>query len=159
MVQKILIFNCFIILFLSNNILNAKNIIGKAKVIDGDTININSKKIRMHGIDAPEIKQNCTIKKKEWACGKQSAFELKKIINNQITECKVTDIDIYNRYLAICLVNGININKMMVKKGWALAYRFYSKDYIVEEKYAREYKLGIWIGKFEEPYLYRKKNK
>ena len=47
----------------------------------------------------------------------------------------------------------------MVKKGWAIAYRYYSNDYVSEEEFARENKLGIWKGKFEEPYSYRQKNK
>ena len=36
-----------------------KEISGNAQIIDGDTIKINSKKIRLHGIDAPEFKQKC----------------------------------------------------------------------------------------------------
>ena len=47
----------------------------------------------------------------------------------------------------------------MVKNGWAIAYRYYSTDYILEEKYARENKLGIWKSEFLEPYKYRKNNK
>ena len=47
----------------------------------------------------------------------------------------------------------------MVKNGWALAYRYYSTDYIKEERYARENNLGIWRGEFEKPYIFRKKNK
>jgi endonuclease YncB( thermonuclease family) len=47
----------------------------------------------------------------------------------------------------------------MVKNGWAIAYRYYSTDYILEEKYARENKLGIWKSKFLKPYQYRKNNK
>ena len=38
-------------------IANAEEIKGLAKIIDGDTVHINSKKIRLEGIDAPEIKQ------------------------------------------------------------------------------------------------------
>lgn len=158
--QKMLIFKfIFFVIFFTTNNLNAKTIVGKVKVIDGDSIKINSNKIRLHGIDAPEKKQTCVFKKKKWQCGKKSMNELKKLINNQIIKCKVNDIDIYNRYVAICSLNKININKIMVKKGWAIAYRYYSNDYIVEERYARENKLGIWKGEFEEPYLYRKKNK
>ena len=47
----------------------------------------------------------------------------------------------------------------MVKNGWAIAYRYYSKDYIFEEKYASDNKLGVWKGEFIEPYAYRKQNK
>ena len=160
MVPKILIFNFFfLILILSNTILNAKTIEGKVKIIDGDTISINSKKIRLHGIDAPERKQNCIFKNKSWSCGKRSTTELEKLIDDQVVKCEITNIDVYNRYIAICSVKKINLNQTMVKKGWAIAYRYYSKDYITEERYARKNKLGIWKGEFEEPYLYRKKNK
>ena len=38
---------------------NINKISGFAKVVDGDTIKINSKKIRLYGIDAPEKKQKC----------------------------------------------------------------------------------------------------
>ena len=147
-----------IFLFFSNFVF-AKTIIGKPRIIDGDTIHIKSNKIRLHGIDAPETKQTCEIDNKDWDCGKQSTKELKNLINNQKVECITNDIDRYNRYVAICYVNEININQWMVKNGWAIAYRYYSKDYIVEEKYASDNKLGIWKSDFIEPYEYRKKNK
>ncbi len=141
-----------------SNILFAKTIIGKAKIIDGDTIHINKDKIRLHGIDAPEKNQKCIINNNEWECGKQSTIELKKIINNQIIKCETINTDKYNRYIAICYSKNLNINQIMVKKGWAIAYRYYSKDYVVEEHYAKKNKFGIWKSKFEEPYLFRKKN-
>ena len=46
----------------------------------------------------------------------------------------------------------------MVKKGWAIAYRYYSNDYIAEEEIAKKNQSGIWKGNFEEPYLFRRKN-
>jgi len=160
MVQKILIFKIFFLIFLFNNsLLYAKTIIGKAKVIDGDTIHINQNKIRLHGIDAPEKNQTCIYEDKKWLCGKQSTYELKKIINKQIVKCITTNIDKYKRYIAICYINKLNINQTMVKKGWAIAYRFYSKDYINEEDYARKNKAGIWKSVFEEPYKFRKTKK
>ena len=156
-------FKIFIIILTSlvfiTNFANSKTILGKAKIIDGDTIHIKSNKIRLHGIDAPETKQTCKIDNQDWYCGKQSTKELKNLINNQKVECNVNDVDRYNRYVAICFVNEININQWMVKNGWAIAYRYYSKDYIVEEKYANDNKLGIWKSEFIEPYAYRRQNK
>ena len=158
MVQKILIFKIyFLILLFSNSLLYAKIIIGKAKIIDGDTIHINQNKIRLHGIDAPERSQQCTYRSQNWLCGKQSTLELKKIINNQIIKCQILNVDKYKRYVANCYINNLNINQIMVKKGWAIAYRFYSKDYVDDENYARENKSGIWKGEFEYPYRFRKK--
>jgi len=152
----ILILTCLIF---ATNFANSKTIFGKARIIDGDTIHIKSNKIRLHGIDAPEFKQTCKIDNQNWYCGKQSTKELKNLINNQKVECNVNDIDRYNRYVAICYVNEININQWMVKNGWAIAYRYYSEDYVLEEKYANDKKLGIWKSEFIEPYAYRKKHK
>ena len=38
---------------------NSEIIKGTAEVVDGDTLKIDNKKIRLHGIDAPEMKQLC----------------------------------------------------------------------------------------------------
>jgi endonuclease YncB( thermonuclease family) len=150
----------FLIILLSfSNFVFAKTINGKPRIIDGDTIHIKNNKIRLHGIDAPETKQTCKIDNEEWYCGKQSTKELKKLINKQNVECVINDVDVYNRYIAICYIDEININQWMVKNGRAIAYRYYSKDYINEEEYANNNKLGIWKSKFIEPYLFRKKNK
>ena len=157
--MKTTILILFIILLFFSNFVFAKTINGKPRIIDGDTIHIKSNKIRLHGIDAPETKQTCKIDNEEWYCGKQSTKELKKLINKQNVECVVNDVDVYNRYIAICYIDEININQWMVKNGWAIAYRYYSKDYINEEEYANNNKLGIWKSKFIEPYLFRKKNK
>ena len=65
----------------------------------------------------------------------------------------------HNRFIGICFVREKNINSYMVQSGWAIAYRYYSLDYINEEKIAKENKMGIWKGLFEEPYIFRKKQK
>ena len=155
----LVVFSILILFFQTQSFSEEKLIFGKAQVTDGDTIKIHREKIRLHGIDAPEKKQTCKIDNEEWYCGKQSTKELKKLISNQKVKCITNDVDIYNRFVAICYVNEININQWMVENGWAIAYRYYSKDYIVEEKYAHDNKLGIWKSKFIEPYAYRKKNK
>ena len=157
MKTTILIFS--VILLSLSNFVFAKTINGKPRIIDGDTIHIKSNKIRLHGIDAPETKQTCKINDEVWFCGKQSTKELKNLINKQEVKCITNDVDIYNRFVAICYVNEININQWMVKSGWAIAYRYYSTDYIIEEKYARDNELGIWKSEFLKPYAYRKQNK
>lgn len=157
--MKIIILQIFLLLILINSYSDAKTIFGKARVIDGDTIHIDKNKIRLHAIDAPEIKQTCTLDTKEWFCGQQSTTELKKLISDKSIKCKVNDIDMYNRFVAICFIDKINISQWMVKNGWAIAYRYYSSDYILDERFARENNLGIWSSKFLEPYVFRKKNR
>ena len=163
MEANILIFKFFLIIciffFFFNGTQNQIIVSGKAKIIDGDTIHIENNKIRLHGIDAPELNQNCNYENKDWECGQQSKKFLLQLINLNTVNCQVMGIDRYKRYIAICYVKKMNINKMMVKNGWAIAYRYYSKDYIDEEFIAKKMKIGMWKGEFEEPYLFRKKNK
>ena len=163
MERKILIFKfLFLAIFFLLTYFNAysKNIIyGKARVIDGDTIHIKQKKIRLHGIDAPEIDQKCTYQKISWNCGIESKKFLLNLTYNKNIFCESKNKDRYKRYIAICFIDNLNINKVIVKSGWAIAYTYYSDDYINEENFAHKNMLGIWKGEFEEPYFFRKKNK
>ena len=161
--QKTLIFRLLFIfvfsLVLSPVVKSQKLITGKAKVIDGDTIHIGNNKIRLHGIDAPEQKQTCAIEGNDWNCGLDATIFLSNLINKKSVSCKVNDIDRYKRLVAICFIDNTNINQLMILSGWAIAYRYYSKDFIKDEEIAKKNKLGIWRGDFEEPYIYRKNNK
>ena len=161
MEQKILIFKLFFFIILAPFFVLGEEIFinGKATVIDGDTINIDNNKIRLHGMDAPEINQTCNIKDEEWNCGIESTLALKNFVLDKKVNCEVVDIDRYERYVAICFVGTENINEFMVKNGWAIAYRYYSLDYVKQEEIAKKNNAGIWQGKFLEPYLFRKKQK
>lgn len=131
--------------------------IGKVKVVDGDTIKSGKIKIRLHGIDAPESKQTCkTRKKKIYPCGYKSTVFLKSLIKNKDVACYGKNKDRYGRLIAVCFTENLNLNSTMVKEGWAIAYRYYSKDYIKDEETARKLKKGIWQGTFIEPYSWRK---
>ncbi len=159
MAVRYLIFSIFFISAFCFNQTYGKTIYGKAKIIDGDTIYIGNNKIRLHGIDAPETKQKCLKNGKKWDCGLKSYEYLKYLIGDNQILCDTSGRDKYNRYIGVCYKNYIDLNSQMVLNGWAIAYRYYSKDYIKEEEKAKLNKLGIWIGEFEEPYLFRKKNK
>ena len=156
---KYLIFSIFFSLVFCFNQVYGEIIYGKAKVIDGDTIHIGNNKIRLHGIDAPEKEQKCIEDGRKWSCGMESTRFLKKLINNYKIQCDTKGQDKYNRYIGVCYKDNIDINSEMVINGWAIAYRYYSLDYIEEENLAKSKKVGIWNGEFEEPYLFRKKNK
>ena len=163
MVAKYSIYSIFIYSIFSfvicTNQAHGKTIQGTAIVIDGDTIRIGNSKIRLHGIDAPELKQRCTKDGKKWNCGLGSTDFLRDLIRNDHILCDTSGLDRYNRYIGICYKNNIDLNSQMVINGWAIAYRYYSLDYVKEEIIAKSKKVGVWIGEFEEPYLYRKKNK
>ena len=166
----LLISICLIFFFLTYNDVKSeeiKIISGIAKVTDGDTIRIEGKKIRFFGIDAPEKKQKCrkpwlTISfltfNKDYPCGEISTLKLKKKINDKFVTCKSTNLDRYKRFIAECFKNKTNINKWMVRNGYAVAYRKYSKKFVSQEIFAKKEKLGLWSGTFTMPWDYRKNN-
>ena len=137
----------------------AQSINGKASIIDGDTIHVEKNKIRLYGIDAPEINQSCTINTIAWECGLDSSQALESIISENEVRCEIMEIDRYKRFVAKCYANKIYLNQYMVQNGWAIAYRYYSDDFINDEEIAKHKKIGIWQGKFQEPYLFRKQQK
>ena len=129
------------------------------RIVDGDTIHINKIKYRLHGIDAPEMKQLCKMKDINYKCGVKSKEFLSSLIGNQSVKCNHKNKDRYKRIVAECFVGETNLNKELVSNGWALAYRDYSKDYVIDEEYAQENNLGMWKGTFIHPKKWRKLNR
>ena len=84
---------------------------------------------------------------------------LKNKINNKIINCKILSLDRYKRSLAICYINKTDINMWMVKNGYAVAYKKYSKKYYFQEQEAKEKRIGLWSGSFIEPEKWRRKYK
>ena len=145
---------CLIFFFLTYN--DVKSI--EVKVIDGDTIHLNGEKIRFTGIDTPELKQTCNKDNKIIPCGIEARKLLIDKISDNKVKCKREGKDQYKRILAECFVNNLSLSSYLVKKGYAFAYRKYSKKFIDDENYARVNNLGMWSMKFEYPWDYRKKN-
>ena len=163
MIKRIIII--FILFFFQN--IHASEIIGVPKVVDGDTIHIKSYKIRLEGIDAPEMKQKCKKPylqimfftfQKDYYCGQLAKKKLIKKIGKQPIKCILLGRDRYKRYLAKCFKGKINLNRWMVRNGHAVAYRKYSKLYVPDEDFAKEKKLGLWRGYFVKPEKWRKLN-
>lgn len=131
-------------------------IVGVASVIDGDTIEIHGTRIRFHGIDAPESRQECTRPNSAtWRCGQQSALALAERIGRTTIRCLPRDRDRYGRVVAVCFKDGEDLNRWLVRNGWAVAYRKYSADYVADEAIARSAKANIWSGTFEMPWDWR----
>ena len=110
MVVKILIFSLFFILISLSTVSSGKTILGKAKVIDGDTIHINKNKIRLHAIDAPETIQTCKKNSKVWNCGVESTKFLKELIDNNEIECITKGKDRYDRFIGVCYKDNLDLN-------------------------------------------------
>ena len=120
-----------------------KNIaIGKASIIDGDTIIIGDEKIRFAGIDTPE---------KNKVGHEFSKKKLKEKIGNNIVICiRELKLDPWGRTVAECFIGYESISSFMVKNGYACDYVKYSKKkYAKEQEYAKSKKLGIWKMNFD----------
>ncbi|MTH33573.1 MULTISPECIES: thermonuclease family protein [Paracoccus] len=129
---------------------------GVASVIDGDTIEIHGARIRLNGIDAPESGQLCQdARGKAWRCGQQASLALSDRIGRRVVNCQQTDTDRYGRIVADCFAGRTNLNRWMVREGWALAYRQYSTAYAAAEDQARTHQRGIWQGHFDMPWDWR----
>ncbi len=120
-------------------------------VSDGDTLwvrTIDGKelKIRLYGIDAPEIRHR---EKPGQPFGRQAAMGLRSKVRGRHVSIEVRDVDRYGRLVGVVRFNGRDINLEMVKEGWAWAYRTYlerpyASEYIEAEKKARAGKRGLW---------------
>ena len=128
------------------------------KVTDGDSLRADDRRIRIHGIDAPEMRQSCD-RDGAYKCGVASRNYLRQMLGKQLTlRCEHLDTDRYQRWVMRCYHNGIDIGAGMVRAGWAVAYRRYAKDYIADEAEARAAKRGLWAGSFELPWEWRRNN-
>ena len=115
---------------------------------DGDSLRINGQRVRLWGIDAPELEQTCTKPDgTEWSCGRVSRDRLAARIKNVTVECSGTRRDQFGRLLAICTVNGRDIGSQMVREGLAVSYGAYRP----EETMAKADKSGLWVGDFVNP--------
>ncbi len=125
------------------------------KVVDGDSLFIGKREIRLSGIDAPEYKQECfDANGAAYACGKRALSALKALVKDDL-ECKTLTTDRYHREVAVCYSGGKNVNRQMVLQGWAVAYDRYTHAYDKAQNKAKRAKRGIWQGRFMKPELYR----
>ncbi len=129
------------------------------RVVDGDTLILNSIKYRLYGIDAPELNQICSIDGIDYKCGIKSKSFLITLINEKKVKCFKKSKDRYKRTIAVCKIGNLDINKSMVRNGWAIAYKRYSREYLDDEDYAKKNGLGLWEGKFIKPENWRRSKK
>jgi endonuclease YncB( thermonuclease family) len=129
---------------------------GRARVVDGDTIELAGEKVRLFGIDAPELDQVCDRGGVAWACGKEARDMLAGIVAGGRLTCAVQDVDRYGRAVAVCLRQDRDVAALIVRQGGAMAYRRYSDRYVNAEVAARREGLGVWASDWVEPEAHRK---
>jgi endonuclease YncB( thermonuclease family) len=130
-------------------------------VHDGDTITLQSesgqKKIRLAGIDAPELNQ---------PYGVESRVALRDVVLDRQVQVETSKTDKYDRVVGRVILDGQDINLKQVQSGMAWAYREYLKElskldkalYLEAEVQSKAAAAGIWNDSNPvEPWIWRKK--
>lgn len=134
----------------------ANAIIGNPEVVDGDGLVIGPIRIRLHGIDAPELGQSCADPAGgTWPCDKAAAERLEVLIGGGEVTCEPLDRDAYGRIIARCTAGDVDLAETLTAEGLVWAFRRYSDDYAPVEDQARSTGRGIWQAATEPPWDYR----
>lgn len=135
-----------VIAVLASPFASAAEIAGRARVLDGDTLEIGAARVRLHGIDAPELAQTCPEPGGDWACGEAASVRLEALIRGRSVLCVPRERDRYGRWVATCRVGNVDLGARLVAEGLAWAYTRYSDDYARVEARAKTTRLGLWRG-------------
>jgi endonuclease YncB( thermonuclease family) len=129
---------------------------GRASLIDGDTLEVGTQRIRLYGIDAPEAGQTCSnARGGTWPCGTDAIKALTGIVDGKTVQCEGDTRDDYGRLIATCFVGSLNINEELVRRGMAWAFTRYAQDYVDVEADAQTKRIGIWQAPTEPAWDYR----
>lgn len=127
---------------------------GAAFVVDGDTLALGGRRIRLVGIDAPEYAQTCRRAGADYACGRLARQALVEAVAGRPVSCSGSRLDRYGRLLGDCRAGEVDLNRAQVAAGWAVAYGGFE----AEERAARAAGLGLWAGEFERPQDWRRRH-
>ena len=136
-----------------------RTIEGRARIVDGDTLEIGVHRIRLHGVDAPEPDQHCQREGRPWRCGAEATYAMAALIETHWLTCDLGDRNGAGDLIAVCRMGGPkgrNVNQEIVRRGWALALRSAGDDYIAAELEAKAAKVGLWSGTFVAPWEWRR---
>lgn len=119
------------------------------RVVDGDTIEIEGgEKVRYIGMDTPET---VDPRKSVQCFGKEASDKNKELVEGKIVELEkdISNTDKYGRLLRYVRIDGIMINEVLVKEGYARIDTVppdikYSKIFLAAEKEARTNDRGLW---------------
>ena len=143
-------------------------------ISDGDSITAETKegtklKVRLYGIDAPELeirnRGTGDVMKPGQPFGRESRDYLYSQVFNKNVRLVILDIDRYRRMVAIVWREDLNVNLEMIKSGMAEAYVEYLKDepyksqFIQAERQAKNGRVGIWSqgSKYERPCEFKRR--
>ena len=151
-----------VILLFFSSVAVAEVLLGTVIAVhDGDTITLrtetNKKKIRLAGIDAPELKQ---------PYGVESQSALREAVFDKVILVETSRNDKYGRAIGKVILDGQDINLKQIQSGGAWVYRAYLKElpkedraiYLEAEAKSKAIPVGLWRElDATEPWIWRKK--
>lgn len=134
-----------------------EKITGAAAGLDEDSIALaGGYRVRLWGIDAPELTQTCRAGGQPWTCGREAARRLDQLVTGKTVTCIVIVRDVLRRTIVgDCTLGGQSLSRWMVANGWAVVNRRQTDVYVKEEDEARAARRGIWGSSFEMPWDYK----
>ncbi|MCC6505000.1 MAG: thermonuclease family protein [Aquimonas sp.] len=115
---------------------------GLAEVINGDTLTIGGQLVQLAGIDAPARLDQC-LSQDMSRCGLAARNALKAVVGERAIRCVAEDTNALGA-LATCYLGTTELNRLMVRHGYAKAYRAYSDTYVDEQLVAEAAGQGMW---------------
>lgn len=139
-----------VIYAMSRDVPRTPTITASAAVIDGDTLRIGDKRLRLIGMDAPEMQQTCRdASGRSYLCGRVARERLAALVSGAAVTCAPHGLDKYGRTLATCSSqHSADLSETLVREGYAVSYR---GGYWLAEFSARFAGRGLWRGDFERP--------
>jgi endonuclease YncB( thermonuclease family) len=129
----------------------------EVRIVDGETLRLGDRTVRLAGINAPERGQGCADPQgRAFDCGAAAAEALSRLVNGRSVLCLVAGRDRFGRGLAQCTAGGAELNAGLVTAGWALA-EGEDKPMQEREAEARRTARGLWAGGFTRPDEWRRR--
>ncbi|KQO94262.1 thermonuclease family protein [Methylorubrum extorquens] len=121
---------------------------GPATVIDGATLDLGGRRLRLYGMDAPDLDQTCSDgHERDYSCGRAAAAALTARIGGESVTCELSGAD----GTALCRRDGEDLAAWMVANGYAIADRSAPAAYEAQDRRAWGRRVGLWSGVFEIP--------
>ena len=131
---------------------------GPPRVVDGDTLEIGTQRVRLFGIDAPALDQLCQHGGQEYQCGRVARAALWDLVGGLDVSCEPAGAASTQDgvTVATCHAGKLDLSEAMVRNGWALADPAATGRYAALEAQAKQARRGLWRGAFERPWQWRR---
>ena len=130
---------------------------GPPRIIEGDMLEVAGQRVRLFGVDAPELDQVCQRAGHDYHCGRVARAALWDLIGGADVSCQPEGATSAQDgvVLATCRAGAVNLNEGMVRAGWALADPQAGASYLAIQAEAEQARRGLWRGEFEPPWQWR----